>query len=70
MSDSHALTESTTEDQPSPADIITREELLEQIRAYEIQYEMTSAEFLRQWEAGVAPDTYETNVWAMILDVL
>lgn len=50
--------------------ILTREEILEKIRRYEKQFGMTSKEFLTQWRAGIAPDTYETNAWAMLLDVL
>ena len=40
------------------------------IAAYEAKYGMSSEEFLRQWEAGTVPDTYETNDWAILLDAI
>ncbi len=48
--------------------IMTREEVMEIIAAYEAMYGMSSEEFLRQWKAGTAPDTRETNDWSMLLD--
>jgi hypothetical protein len=47
--------------------ILTREELLEQVRAYETQFGMTSDQFLRMRKAGTAPDTFETIDWAILL---
>jgi len=38
-----------------------------EIAALEKRYGMTSEEFLRAWDEGTAPDTFETNAWAMIL---
>ena len=70
MSDRNELAKSATEAGDPAEGIITREEILEQIHNYELQYGMSSEEFLRQWKADIAPDTYETNVWAMLLDVL
>lgn len=47
---------------------MSREEVLEIIARYEQQFGMTSEEFLRQWKVGTAPDLWETNSWAMLLD--
>ena len=50
--------------------VFTMEEILAQIRQYEAQFGMTSEEFLKRWEAGTAPDTFETNSWAIWLHAL
>ncbi len=50
------------------SDLLSLDQVRRIIDAYEAKYGMSSEEFLRQWEAGTAPDTYETNDWAMLLD--
>ncbi len=39
----------------------------EMIRGYEEQFGIASEEFLKRWENGTAPDTFETNHWARLL---
>ena len=48
--------------------IMTEDEIRAIIVGYEQQYGMSSEEFLRQWKADTASDTWETNSWAMFLD--
>ncbi len=48
--------------------IMSQEEARALVKRYEQQFGMTSEEFLRQWKAGTAPDLWETNAWAMLLN--
>lgn len=50
--------------------ILTRGEILAIIAGYEKQFGMTSDEFRQRWKAGTAPDVFETNEWAILLDSL
>ena len=52
----------------SPDGVMSLDEVRRVIAAYEAKYGMSSEEFLRQWEAGTAPDNRETNDWAILLD--
>lgn len=54
----------------SHGDNMSLDELRQIITAYEEKYRMSSDEFLCQWQAGTAPDTDETNEWAMLRDAL
>lgn len=47
---------------------MTQDEVRAIIADYERCFGMSSDEFLRQWQAGTAPDTRETNDWATLLD--
>lgn len=47
--------------------IMSEAEIRRIIESYEEQFGMTSEDFLLQWEAGEAPDTFETNDWAILL---
>lgn len=51
-----------------PISLLTHEEIDRRIAQYESQYDMTSEEFLRRRREGTAPDTFETMVWAILLD--
>ncbi len=48
-------------------DILLPEEERNLIATYERKYGMPSAEFLIKWKEGKAPDTFETNTWAALL---
>lgn len=49
---------------------LTITDLQARVAAYERAFGMTSEQFLERWRKGEAPDSYETNAWAMLLDVL
>lgn len=37
------------------------------IKKFEVEFSMSSAEFLSKWSVGGMPDTFETNYWASLL---
>jgi hypothetical protein len=45
-------------------------ELVAEVKGYEEKYGMTTEEFRKQWKDGTAPDTFETNAWNMLTDLL
>lgn len=47
--------------------LLSEAEISAIIRQYEEEFGMTSEQFLALWEAGEAPDTFETNDWAILL---
>jgi hypothetical protein len=39
----------------------------QQIAAFEAQFGMSSEEFLKRWREDTIEDTFDTNVWAILL---
>ena len=48
-------------------DTISDEELRLAVARYEREYGMTSAQFIERWQNYDAPDTFDTNSWAMLI---
>ena len=69
LSARRAVTEAPdTDEQQFPISLLTDEEIDRRIAQYESQYGMTSEEFLRRRRKDTAPDTFDTMVWAALLD--
>lgn len=49
--------------------IMTKQDVLLKIKEYETQFNLSSVEFLQKWHSGAVRDCYETNDWAILLDM-
>jgi hypothetical protein len=58
---------SVTRDDAAVAQEMTTEEVAQRIAGYERMFGMSSEEFLERVRESTAPDTFETNVWMVLL---